>query len=416
MKRSSVVAAVVLFVALGAVGGGLAAYKIRAIRSDAANQQAFEPPQAVQVVPAKQIEFVPMADLVGSVISLRSVMVSNELPGTITSVQFDSGAIVEQGQVLLTLDDSADRADLAAMEANVRVAEANLGVVDARVWLAETEAGRLRSAVQDRAASEIELDRATAELDKAKADRIRLLAEIDLAKARVSQVQTRLAKMVIKAPFRARAGLRRMHEGQYLAEGAEVVAMEEIADTIYLDFAVPQEYLARVRPGTSVMATSDLLGPNPVRIEVAAVDATVNSATRNVRVRAVVDNRDDRLRPGMFIQIRVPVEAAEMRVVVPTTAVRRTPYADQVFLVAPGETPGELRAKQRFVTLGPTIGDQVIVLKGLEPGDQVAANGSFKLRDGALVTVPAPATASSTDAAATRPAEPGGDGSGQAKR
>ncbi len=390
MKRSSLAAIGVLFVGLVAAGGVLAGIKYLSIRRAAAEGGGFEPPSAVTLARVKEVSWQPMADLVGSVVALRSVTVSNEIPGTIRTMNFDSGAVVEPGSVLLTLDDSTERADLAAAEASVRVAEASVAVADSRLWLAESEATRLDSAMREDAASKIEADRVTSELARAKADRDRLIAEVDLAKARVSQAVTRLEKLTIRAPFRGRAGLRNMHEGQYLAEGTSIVALQEVGDVIYLDFAIPQEYIARVNPGTVVMATADVFGEKPVAIEVAAIDARVNNETRNVRVRAKVDNRSGVLRPGMFVQIRVPTDEPRPTLVIPTTAVRRTSYADQVFTVVAGEKPGELRARQRFVKLGPALGDEIVLLEGLALDEEVVSGGSFKLRDGALITTAPP--------------------------
>ena len=397
MKKSSIVASIVLFSVLGAAAGGLALQKVLAIRRQAAAAPQGEPPSAVEVTSVRESTWQRRADLVGTVISTRSVTVSNELPGTVRSIGFGSGAIVEPGEVLLTLDDASDRADLAVAEAGVRAAEANREVTASRAWLAESEFRRLTSAADASAASRIELDRSSAELKRANADLDRAKAEVDLAKARVEQIRTRLDKLVIKAPFRGRTGLRNIHEGQYLVEGSRVVQLEEVGDTIFLDFAIPQEYIARVAPGTSVMASSDAFGPQPFRIEVVAVDAAVNNGTRNVRVRAVVDNREDRLRPGMFVNIEVPVDAPAPVLVVPAAAVRRTSYADQIFVLEPepappGAPPGGppfMRARQRFVKLGPAMGDQIVVLEGLSAGEQVAASGAFKLRDGSLV-MPAP--------------------------
>lgn len=385
MKKSSIIAALVIFGTIGAVAGSLAFIKYRQF-AGFQNQGGFEPAEAVETVAAREVPWRPMADLVGTVIALRSVSVSNELAGTIKRLGFDSGAIVEAGSVLLELDDSSDRADYEAAMAAVRVAQANVGVADAQLRWAGIDLKRVEAAINDGGANPTELDRARTELERLQADRQRALAEVEQAKARVAQVQTRLDKMVIKAPFRARAGLRNIHEGQYLAEGTSIVMLEEVGNTIFMDFAVPQEYLARVRPGLAVMATSSALGPEPVRIEVAAIDASVNNDTRNVRVRAVVPNPDERLRPGMFVQIRVPTDVEQPRLVVPSTAVRRAPHADTVYVVAPdSEDPQKLRAKERVVKLGPTIGADVIVTSGLTPGELVAAAGSFKLREGVQV-------------------------------
>lgn len=388
MKRAAVLAGVAMFTGILAVGGGLAWYKHRTNEAAKKNAVHMEPLVAVKYAKVKEVEWRPMADLVGTVLSLRSVRVSNELAGRVKEVMIDSGQVVEAGDEILRLDDSTDRADLAAAEANVRVAEASLDVMDVRIKLARTELERMQGAAESRAVAAMELDRVKSELDRVQADRIRLVAEVDLAKARVEQVKARLEKMVIRAPFKARAGLRTVHEGQYLAEGTQVVMLEEVSERIFMDFPIPQEYAPRVAPGMVVMATSDVLGGEPVRIEVVAVDAAVNNETRNLRVRAIVDNKEERLRPGMFVQIRVPVEDVREYVVVPSTAIRRTSYADQVFMIVDskaGDEPGTNRVAQRFVKLGPTIGQDVIVLDGLKEGDLIAATGSFKLFENAKV-------------------------------
>ncbi len=393
MNRSAVVALVV-FGAVLLAAGGVALYRVRANDHGGAphgdaGAPAFEPPTAVEVVEAREVTWQPTADLVGTVIAIRSVTVRNELPGVVNAVGFDSGAVVEAGQTLLALDDSTDRADLAAAAANVRVSEAQVRSADSRIELAQLEVQRLKAAVAGRAVVELELDRAQTELATAQSERERWAAEVDQARARAAQVETRIAKMVIKAPFRARAGLRSVHEGQYLEEGATVVMLQELTDSVYLDFAIPQEYAPRVVAGTVVMATGELLGRVPVPIEVVASDAMVNFDTRNLRVRGVVANPGGVLVPGMSVQVRVPIEIPQQHVVVPSTAVRRAAYGSSVFVVAPDEY-GTTRAKQRFVTLGRTLDQDVIVLDGLKAGERIAAAGSFKLRDGALVMVGPP--------------------------
>jgi membrane fusion protein (multidrug efflux system) len=387
MKKSPIIATVVLFTGLAAAGAGLAAFKYLSVRQAMADEDHGEPASAVKAVAAEMITWQPTADLVGTVIAARSIDVSNELPGSVRSIGFGSGAVVESGDVLISLDDSTMQADLSAAQAGVRVEEAGLEVARSREALAALELERLRSAADASAASRVELDRAESEFKQASAERERSAAQVELAAARVRQIQAQLEKMVIRAPFRGRAGLRNIHEGQFLAEGASIVSLEEVGDRIFLDFAIPQEYLAQVTSGTSVLAKGELLGPEPVRIEVVAVDASVNNATRNIRVRAVVENRDDRLRPGMFVQIEVPVGGPQHVLVVPSTAVRRTPYSDQVYVLVEGEQPGTRRAMQRMVRLGPAVGEQAVVREGLKPGELVAADGAFKLRDGALVAV-----------------------------
>ncbi|QYK47912.1 MAG: efflux RND transporter periplasmic adaptor subunit [Phycisphaeraceae bacterium] len=387
MNRKWIVGTTIVVVGAIAAAGAIAAVKGRE-KGNEAGAPKFEPFEAAQIVEAGVMTFQPTADMVGTVFAKRSVMVRNELAARVLEVGFDSGVVVEAGQVLVRQDDTTDRADLEAALASVRVAEASIEQGDTEIALAEVELQRL-SAVQTRAIAEVELDRARSRLDAARAARVRWVAEADQARARVAQVESRIEKLTIRAPFRARAGMRTVHEGQYLAEGTDIVGLQELTDTIYLDFAVPQEYAERARVGTVVMASGAMLGSEPARIEVVAVDATVNNSTRNLRIRAIVDNSRGALVPGMFVQVRVPIDAPSEHVVVPSVAIRRAPYGNSVFVISADES-GETRAFQRFVTLGETVGEQVIVLDGLKQGERIAAAGSFKLRDGVKVVTGEP--------------------------
>jgi membrane fusion protein (multidrug efflux system) len=219
----------------------------------------------------------------------------------------------------------------------------------------------------------------------------------------VSQIETVIAKKTLKAPFKARAGMRTVHPGQYLAEGTTIVSLTELTDDIYLDFAVPQEHAARVSPGMVVTAKSEMLGTDEAKITVVSVDATVNPVTRNVRVRSSVPNPGYKLKPGMFIDVEVPTEAAKPYIVVPATAVRRASFGDHVFVLSPMDMskmpppppgspppgpqqgPPPMTATMRKVTLGANLGDSLIVLDGLKEGEMIAADGAFKLYEGAMV-------------------------------
>lgn len=413
MKKTPIVAGIALIVALAAVGGGLAWMKHRSMAA-AANAPAFQPPEFVDVIEATPMNWQPTARLVGTVIAKRSVTLANEIVGTVTDVGFDSGEEVQAGQVLVQMDLTTEKADLATSEAAARVARAAVEVAQANIAfsqssleLAESNQRRFQGAGSSVSATDI--DRTNSELAKAKADLSRQRselersrAEVDRAEAQIRQIQSTIAKKTLKAPFHSRASMRTVHPGQFLAEGTSIVSLSEITDDIYLDFAVPQEYAARVKPGVVVEASSNMLGSEAVKITVVSIDATVNPTTRNVRVRSSVANPDHRLKPGMFIDVEVPVEAPRQYVSIPTTAVRRGAFGDHVFVLNPGDPakdpPGAMRAQLRMVKLGPDVSGNVIISDGLKAGEQVAANGSFKLREGALV-IKAPPPAPKTGAA-----------------
>jgi membrane fusion protein, multidrug efflux system len=385
MNKSALIAGAVVFGVILAVGTGLWAYKSRKDKAGQMGGGGFEPASSVDLTQARMASWQPTADLVGTVFPLQSIMVSNEVAGVVKTVGFQTGELIESGSVLLQLDDATERADLAAAEASVRVSEASVVSAEVRIRLAETNLNRLTRALEARAVADAEVDTAKAELDRAKADLVRIKSEVDQAKSRVDQVKVAVEKKTIKAPFKGRTGIRSVHPGQFLKEGTDVVGLQGIAEKIYLDFAIPQDQAYRARPGMKVRAKSAIFGAEPIEIEVMALDATVSTSTRNVRIRGIVDNPGERLKPGMSVDVQVPVADAAEYVVVPSSAIRRASFGDHVFVVGPGKKEGEMRAQQRFVKTGPLLGSVQIVLEGLKVGEQVAADGSFKLRDGALV-------------------------------
>ena len=425
MKKNVVLTGGGIILGVAIVAGGLWYWNF--MKTHGPQPPGFVPREAVRVVEVSTTRWRPLSDLVGTVISIESVTISNEVPGTVTAVEFQSGAIVEQGQVILTLDASTEEAELRAAEASIRVSEAAYQSMLASERLARANYERVKQAAEAKAAAAMDVDERRSAADTAKADSDRMAAQIEQAKALADRVRTVISKKTIHAPFRARAGLRNIHPGQYLKEGTEIVSLQSITDDIYLDFALPQEQAWRAKPGMVVVASSNVLGDKPVEVKVVALDSAANPDTRNVRVRTIVSNKDGVLRPGMFVQVSVPTGEETEQVVVPVTAVRRATFGDHVFVVAmekpapppgmpapqgaaeapPGEgaappagggaaspSPGQELvpvARQRMVTVGPRIGENVIILSGLKPGERVAADGSFKLRDGAQITEAPPA-------------------------
>ncbi len=403
MNKKPLIAGIVLIVCVLLVGGGIGAWKWLQIR-EAANQPAPPHLTSVEVVKAERMVHQPTARLVGTVVAKRAVSVANEVAGVVREVGFMTGDEVQEGQMLLQLDTATELADLAAAEAAqavasraVEVSEADVRVAQSNLELAESNQRRFETAGS--AVSAADIDRVNADLRKARADIersqsavARAKAEVDQAAARVEQIRTVIAKKTLKAPFRALASIRNVHPGQYLAEGTQIVTLAEITEDIYLDFAVPQEYAARVVPGMVVVARSDVLSEESLQIKVLSMDAVVNPSTRNIRVRSSVADPEHRLRQGMFIDVEVPTDPAREYVTIPTTAVRRGAFGDHVYVVTPGTAEQQIPgfppvsvANIRMVTLEADIGGRVLVSKGLEGGEEIAAGGSFKLMDKAMV-------------------------------
>lgn len=352
----------VLIAGVVAVGAGLAAWKMHVVSlgMEAAAQQP-EPVETISAVLAVPREHARMTSAIGTVVAMRSITLRNEVPGTVRQVALVPGQIVEAGTVLVALDVSVEEAELAALEAQAA--------------LAATSLERTKKASLTRAVAENEVDRA--------------LAERDVALAHVARLRAVIERKTIRAPFRARVGLADVHPGQYLDEGTTLTTLQGVMDEAYVDFAVPQRVAAALRPGDRVAVIAAERGGAVEDAVLVAVDARVDEGTRNTTVRARMKGAP---KPGASVRVEVPVGETISGVAIPAQALRKGPAGEHVFVLASDET-GAVRARTRVVTSGPFIGDDVLILTGLAPGEQVAATGSFKLYEGvrvALAEMPVP--------------------------
>ena len=256
----------------------------------------------------------------------------------------------------------------------------------------QQEEAQLRSAVArlDLARQDIERKRdllakkaiATSDLDTAESELRRSNAAVEEAKALV-------ARKHITAPFDGEIGIRQVNLGQYVNPGAMIAPLQSL-DPIYVEFTLPQQHLATVpdRERKCIVSVDGVEGN--FEGEITAVDSLVDIATRNITVQATVPNPDRKLRPGMFANVEVLLPQQEEIVAVPSSAITFAPYGDSVYVVrkatAPN-SPSPTEVEQQFVKLGTTRGDQVAVLSGLKPGDEIVTSAVFRLRPGAPVKV-----------------------------
>lgn len=353
-RRSSWVRGLTLVGAVAATGLALAAWKSHALRASAAPAGAAEPVEAISTAVAQSHPHRSTISAIGTVRALRSVTLRNELAGSVRRVALTPGRIVEPGAVLVALDVSVETADLHAREAQLA--------------LAQTTLDRMLKLVARRAVSQEDVDRAR--------------SERDVAAAEIERIKATIERKTIRAPFRARVGLSDVHVGQYLSEGTELTTLQGVESSEHVDFAVSQSVAAQLRVGDSVFVDAmDSAEPEPARIE--AIDALVDPSTRNAEVRARV--RNDRVAaPGASVRVTVPVGQPKAAVGIPASALRHGPDGTHVWVIA-ADSAGKPRAHLRPVVAGDVLGDEVLILRGIAAGDTVAASGSFKLRDGALV-------------------------------
>src|SRR5690242_3752029 len=344
------------------VVAGLGFVKFRQIQSAIGQAAAFQPPpEAVTTIVAQQDRWPAALSAIGTVAAVQGVVVSADLPGTVDRIAFDSGTFVHQGDVLVQLDTRQERAQLAAVEAERELAVLNFG--------------RMKDLLAQRVISQSEYDRATA--DQKQTD------------ARVGEIRATIDRKTIRAPFSGVLGIRKVNRGQYLAAGDPIVPLQAL-QPIYVNFGVPQQDVARVKVGGDIRITAEELPGVELTGRVSAINSIVDEATRNVQVQATLPNRDGRLRPGMFVQTALTVGATNTIVALPAPAISYAPYGDSVFVVTELKDPNGRSYKgvrQQFVKLGASRGDQVAVLSGIKPGDEVVTSGVFKLRNGAAVLV-----------------------------
>jgi membrane fusion protein (multidrug efflux system) len=360
-------------VAIVAVIGGLAAVKSAQIGKLMAMgkqaQAAGPPPESVSTARSEQQAWEDTLDAVGSVASAKGVALSTDVPGVVQAIHFESGQTVKQGDVLVELDSSVERAQL--------------GSARERRELATTTRDRTRALSSKGAISAAQLDADESALRTLNTD--------------VEGIQAQIAKKTIRAPFSGRLGIRQVNLGQYLNPGTAVTVLETV-DAVHVDFTLPQQRLSEVKVGMPVRITLDGAGGPPLPGTVAAVDPEVDSATRTIRLRADLVNQGDRLRPGMFVTVKVQKPDQSTFVVVPVTAVVHASYGDSVFVVEdkkeddPGArtTPDGKpvkKARQQFVRLGPSRGDFVGILQGVTAGQELVTAGAFKLHNNSAITI-----------------------------
>ncbi len=346
-----------LMLALVAVAlTGLGFAKFRQTRAADAVEFA-PPPEAVTTAVAQQEQWLTTLSAIGTVAAAQGVTVSADLPGTVDRIAFESGAAVRQGDVLVALDTRQERAQLDAALADRKLA----GLI----------VSRMEAMLEKGVISRTDYDRA--------------VAEDEQTAARVGEIRATIERKTIRAPFAGILGIRQVNLGQYLSAGSPVVALQSL-DPIYVNFGVPQQDAGEMRAGLPVRlpAGAGLEG------RVTALDSVIDQATRNVSVQATFANPDGALRPGMFVSAQVNLDASRAAVALPRSAISYAPYGDSIFVVtelsdAKGQTYRGVR--QQFVKLGEARGDQVAVLSGVDPGDEVVTSGVFKLRNGAAVLV-----------------------------
>ena len=374
---------IALILGLVLVLGGIKGYRIYSMIQGFKAQGV--PKQTVSSMKAGFEDWRPQLTAVGSLRAERGADLSAEVSGIVDAIQFKSGDEVKAGQLLMQLRSADDVAHLESLKASAA--------------LAEITYNRDKAQLQAEAISQAVLDTDAANLHS--------------AKAQVAEQQAIVDKKFIHAPFAGKLGIRAVDLGQYLSPGTKIVNLQQL-DPIFVDFYLPQQALARIVIGQKVATISDTFPDLTFNGEIAAIDPQVDTDTRNVQVRAMVKNPDHKLLPGMFAKVTIEVGEQQHYLTLPQNAITFNPYGEAVFIVttagkllpesdakttavggkpaeaapgAPATDPQQLVAKQVFVTVGPTRGDQIAILKGVEEGQEVVTSGQLKLKTGTAIVI-----------------------------
>jgi len=320
-----------------------------------------QPPAAVAVVTAAQRDWEPSLRAVATLAPVNGVELATEIAGVVSRVEFRSGALARKGALLIQIDDSADRAELAGLEADLALAKSNLD--------------RTESLIERNLASREGLDSARTALQR--------------AEAAVGSKRALIAKKAIRAPFDGTLGIRNVNVGQFVTAGTKLVGLQDL-ETLYADFSVPQQQIRTLAAGQPVRITVDAFPGQVFDGRVTAIDSQVDEVTHTLRAQATVANTGRLLRPGMYAVLEVELPPLKGVVVLPKAAVTYSLYGDSVFVLHEEKAEGGttvLKAKRTPVKLGFEHDTEVVVTAGVQPGDRVVSAGQLKLQDGAAVTV-----------------------------
>lgn len=335
---------------------GLAGYKFFQIRAAVAFANSLpEPSASVRALTVAASVAQEHVTTIGEVVAPEALELRNELEGRVTEVNMASGGRVRKGEVLLRMDVSEESARIQAARASVAIAGLNLR--------------RLETLLKRNTVSQDRVDQAR--------------AEFDVASARVSELQATIDKKTLKAPFDAVLGLNHIEVGQYLNSNTALAWMVGIRDELWVDFSLPLAQ-GSVDVGDTVRVTRTSGDDRERAATVIAVDPAVSPQSRNRRYRARMA-ADPVLPPNSVINVSVRSEERR-QIQVPAPAVLRDEMGPYVFVLEP-EKNGGYRARRQSVTLGAENAESVSVLKGLDPGQMIATDGTFKLHNGMLAFI-----------------------------
>jgi membrane fusion protein (multidrug efflux system) len=293
---------------------------------------------------------------VGTVRSRQGVMLRPEVSGRIAKLAFSDGQRVRRSQLLVQLEDSLQRAQLQQAQAQASIARTNLQ--------------RNQDLLAQNFISKSAVDQSGSNLE--------------VAEAQVALARAQLARMQIVAPFDGVVGLRMVNVGDYVKDGADLVNIEDLS-SVWVDFRLPERFIARLKAGQGVQVTLDALPGRKYTGRIEALDSQLDANGRSVLVRAKLANAGGELRAGMYARSRVVFDVRENALVVPEEAL--VPLGDKQYIFKVIDEGGKKLARRVEARIGQRVPGKVEVLEGMAAGDVVVVAGQSRLGGGASVPV-----------------------------
>lgn len=346
----------IVFVAL--IFGGLFGSKFLQIEQAISSRKA-PPPPVVTVVKVAHQQWANNLSAVGNINPQLGIDLSNEVAGIVSSIHFESGQTVKEGDLLLELNTDTDQALLNGLLASERLAKIKF---KRQVKLLANKATSLSSHDEARAV-------------------------LDVAKTAVLAQQSVISKKRIHAPFTGTMGIRQISLGQYLDKGYNIAPLISLSST-YADFSLAERYFSHVQIGQEVSIQVQAYPNETFNGKVQAVNPNLDQHTRTIPIRALIYNPEGKLKPSMFADIKLNTSVPSPVLTLPETAIIYNTYGESVFLLTNNDN--KTTVSQRNIKSGRHRQGYAEILQGLTVDDRVVNEGQVKLRSGMAVTIATP--------------------------
>ena len=363
--KSALSAAVALSLLFGPVG----------CKKPAAPAGMSMPPAPVSVVAAESRDVPVYIDEIGRTVAREWVSVQPQVTGRVTELHFADGADLKSGDLLFSIDSRPFKAELAAAEATLAQSKATLD-------LAKVDFARSAKLLEEKAISQQDFDTNKSAVSVGE-------SRVKQNEAAVETARLNLDYCSIRSPIDGRGGQRLVDVGNIVEANKTSLLVIQKIDPVYADFTVAEKHLATVQ---AQMAKGPLKVEirlpegtgEPVAGELTFLDSAVQTASGTVKLRATASNADRRLWPGQFVRVRLVLDTIKGAVLVPAVSLQMSAHGPYVFVASK-----DSKAEMRPVKPGQRQGDQVVIVEGVQAGDQVVTTiHPFLMPGGPIVVLP----------------------------